>query len=141
MKIDIADITNGAQLGKIVWVCDYRRPDLSKKVLRHVPPTQVVIVDNSELSTNVRVHYSSCHFVKMKNGVRTKKVIKPFDNTGWRIIPGTPLQVFTTEQECNDAYKTACDIIVDALMAKRQIIDQQLVQEALTVLNNKEAIA
>lgn len=53
MKIDLKEMTVGSALvGKLVWICDYRREDLSKKAIRHVKPQEVLVRSNSELPAN-----------------------------------------------------------------------------------------
>lgn len=121
MQIKTADIRNGAMVGEIVWICHYHRPDLQKKALRNVPPTQVLIRDNTELPKNKRVYYSQTHFSPInKQEEPLAKVISPVDNTGYRSRHGTELFVFTTEEECiaewNRQIKAHCERI-DVMIA------------------------
>jgi len=101
MRIDTKKIMGGQLVGDIVWICHYHRPDMQKKALRNVPPTKVIVRDNSELPKNKRVYYSKNHFSPLnKSGDPTAKVISPVDNTGYRSRSGSMLYVFDNEAEC-----------------------------------------
>ena len=105
MKINTQEVQNGQHNDEIVWICHYHRPDLNKKPLRCVPPTRVVVLSNDTLSKNKKVYYSTSHFRPIKeDGKVLSKVISPVDNTGYRSRSGTPLYVFTEEQECIDEW-------------------------------------
>jgi hypothetical protein len=106
--IDINEVRNGAHNGKIVWICDYRYTDTNQKASRAVPPTRVLIRDCSETKTNV--YYSESFFSPLnKDDEPLAKVIKPFDNTGYRSYAGIPLTVFETEDECVAHFRTQCN--------------------------------
>jgi hypothetical protein len=99
MKIETKEVREGLHNGKVVWICHYLQPDLNKKPLRNLPPTQCIIADNSE--TTKRIYYSKSHFQKIgKNGNPTKTVYSPVDNTGYRSLCGNELYVFDDESEC-----------------------------------------
>jgi hypothetical protein len=101
MQIDIKEICNSKRVGDIVWICHYHRPDIDKKPLRCVPPTRVQIMSNESLPKNKKVYYSETHFAPLKSdGTPYKKVIAPFDNTGYRSYTGSPVYVFDSESEC-----------------------------------------
>lgn len=100
--IDIKQIANGSMNGKIVWVCDLRYNNYNEKPIRNVPPTEVVVVDNQ----GKKVYYSHSHFRTLKkDGTPSSKVIKPFDNTGFRSYTGVPINVFDNKEECVAKYK------------------------------------
>jgi len=99
MQIKIEDITSGKMTGEKVWICDYRKTDLSIiNAARNVLPVQVLIQDNS-LSKKT-IYYSSCHFVVLKNDKLTKTIHAPFDNTGYKSRTGNPVYVFDNREEC-----------------------------------------
>ena len=131
MKIETKVIRDGGNIGDVVWICHYNRPDLHKKPLRNLPPMQVVVTDNSILPKNKTVYYSDTHFAPLnKKGEPTKKVISPVDNTGWRSLCGNELFVFTTEEECNAEWnkqiQAHCDMIdVEIATAKQKWIDDK----------------
>jgi hypothetical protein len=136
MKIDIKEIQEGTNfVGKMVWICDYRKPDINKKPIRHVRPTHVLVRSNSELPKNVRIYYSNNHFCKLnKNGDPIASGIIPvFDNTGYRMYSGTPVQIFDNEKECNEEYCKMSDEIIKE-------IDLRMSSVLLSLNNEKEAI-
>lgn len=114
MKIDAKELTTtvSQHLGSTFWVCDFRIPDLDKKAIRNVKPTKVMLVPVKE---GERVYYSENYFTPVK-GKSTP--IKIFDNTGYRSITGTPLNVFTDEAECREFFKNQC-LAVEAALQKR----------------------
>lgn len=136
MQIDIKDIVEGQKNGEIVYVCDFRQPDLNKKPIRKVLPTKVLIVSNDE--TKEKIYYSHCHFVELKaDGTRKAKIIKPYDNTGFRSYPGVPVAVFTEEQECIDFFNKQCDKVLDELNIKKETIVVSINREIEEVTNLK----
>lgn len=114
--IETKSMRNGEIDGKIVWICHYNRPDLSKKPLRNIPPTRVLVCSNSELPKNKRVYYSESHFRPInKDGKPTSRIISPVDNTGYRMYCGNELFVFENESDCikcwNDQLKSHIELI------------------------------
>ena len=104
--IDIKDVVDGKLNGKQLWVCDLRYKDYSKKPIRNIHPTFVLVCNNSE--TNQRVNYSYSHFVRIHEDGKTMKgkgIIKPFDNTGYRAYTGIPIKCFETKNECIKYFK------------------------------------
>ena len=95
MKLDPKEIKEGKYIGQELWVCDYRYKDFNNKPIRHVKPTKVNCVSNTE--TDEKIYYSECFF---REGEKKSSIIRLYDNTGYRMYPGIPLQVFTTEEEC-----------------------------------------
>ena len=104
MQIPIDEIVNGSRDGQIVWVCDYRRPDLGNKPIRIVSPTRVIVCENDP---EARIYYSRSHFKKLnaKDEPIKSKIIKPFDNTGYRSYTGEPVAVFDNRDECVEHWK------------------------------------
>lgn len=102
MKLKTKDLQDGKHIGEELWVCDYRYSDFNNKPIRHVPPIKVNCLSIDE--TDKTVYYSECFF---REGKKKSSLIKLFDNTGYRSFPGIALEVFTTEQECIDAYNSA----------------------------------
>ena len=99
MEIKHTEIVNGQRDGEILFVCDYRRPDKNKKPIRSLPPTEVMVMSNS--TTSKRVYYSESHFRPLgKDNTPKSRVIPVFDNTGYRMLTGNPVYIFTTEEEC-----------------------------------------
>lgn len=87
-------------VGKQVWVCDYRNSEKGAglKPIRNIKPTFVQVCANGEKD---RVYYSPVHFKEVKaNGNLNSKVIAPYDNTGYRCLTGTSLNIFETKEEC-----------------------------------------
>lgn len=121
MQIDIKEITTGKRNGEIVYVCDFRQPDLNKKPIRKVLPTRVLVVSNAEAKETI--YYSESHFVELKaDGTRKAKIIKPYDNTGFRGYTGEPVSVFTEEKECVDFFNNQCDKILEELNRKKDTV-------------------
>ena len=113
MRIDTGDIRDGLLIGRIVWVCDFRQPDLNKKAIRHVKPTKVAVRSNNELPKNKRVYYSLTHFSPVnKKGKVTARIISPVDNTGSRSRSGDEINVFDNEADCKQYYKNQCAKII-----------------------------
>lgn len=120
-KIDVKDISSGSMNGELVWVCDYRRPDLHKKAARNVPVQKVLVVSSDDL--NQKIYYSNSAFLKLnKNGLATKQVVKLFDNTGFRTYAGVPLNVFDNESECVACWNRQIGDVVESINLKKQIV-------------------
>lgn len=103
MKIETALVREGKHLGKKVWVCHYNRPDMYKKPLRNIPPTEVLIRSIDELPKGKKVYYSDVFFSPLnKKGEPLAKVISPVDNTGYRGYCGNELHIFNNEKECKE---------------------------------------
>ena len=116
MKIKTQEIREGGRIGDVLWICDYRQPDLAQKPIRHVKPTEVMVVDNSELPANKTVYYSETHFRPLsKKREPLKKIISPVDNTGFRHRSGFEIAVFDDENQCRQHYQSQCDEIISRL--------------------------
>lgn len=95
----------------VLWVCDFRfgSGGVLTKPIRHVKPTQVILLNNDKLPKNKKVYYSYYHFRTIKkNGSPSSTIIAPYDNTGYRTYTGVSLNIFFTEKECRDYYIEMC---------------------------------
>lgn len=119
IEIKIDQIVTGSADGKQVWICDYRRPDLSKKPIRNIAPILVEVVSNSKLPKNKVIYYSDSHFRPVGKKGLTKKIIPVYDNTGFRLYPGVPLRVFIEFEDCMTHYKNCVMDVVGRLSAER----------------------
>lgn len=95
--------------GHVVFVADIRVADGGNKFIRNVPPSRVTILSNDKLPEGKTIYYSEFHFVAMKGDKLLKKIIAPFDNTGYRSFAGTSLHVFENLDECVDFYNKQID--------------------------------
>lgn len=139
MKIDLKEMTVGSALvGKLVWICDYRREDLSKKAIRHVKPQEVLVRSNSELPTNKTVYYTENHFVTLtKKGTPSSTVIPVFDTTGYRSFTGVALNIFDNQQECIEHYNKQADDIIKRLDVQIENAVEALKRDRQEVVDNK----
>lgn len=121
-----------------VWVCDYRlNRNILDKAIRHIVPTEVIVVSNNELPKGKRVYYSHYHFRKLKkNGEMSSTIIAPYDNTGYRTYEGVSLNIFLTEKECRDFYKTQCKENLKNLLTEKddyikkfELLETQMAEE------------
>ena len=108
----VAEVKKGSHNGEYLWICDFRFNDYSKKAIRHVTPQKVLVRSNSE-APDKRIYYSESHFVGLnKAGEPLKSIIIPIvDNTGYRSLHGTSVQVFETCNECIECYKEQCRVV------------------------------
>lgn len=119
MRIDIDQITGGKIRGGIIYVCDFRKPDLSQKAIRHVKPTKVVVYTEAEYTAAgkamPRVNYSYSVLIPLNKNDEPvwSKLIKVYDNTGYRSYPGIPLEAFSTMEECIEYYNAQVQEVVD----------------------------
>ncbi|MCP4526734.1 MAG: hypothetical protein GY833_12630 [Aestuariibacter sp.] len=110
--IDIKQLTEGHLNGTRVWVCHFNQPDLLKKPLRNVPPTEMLVVSNGNLPENKKIYYSTCHLRPLsKKGLPTSRIVPIFDNTGFRGYTGTPLHVFDNKEECIKQWHRDLDVV------------------------------
>lgn len=96
-------------VGENIYICDVRVSEGGNKFIRNIKPTLVIIKPNSELPKGKKVYYSDYHFLEVKRGKVLKKVIAPFDNTGFRWYAGTSVNVFENYEECVDFYNKQID--------------------------------
>ena len=124
--IKTKDIREGKLNGSVVWICDYRHNDYSKKPIRHIRPTQVLVRSNSETRKNI--YYSSSHFVGLnkKGEPIESKVIALFDNTGFRSRTGTAMNAFLTEQECQTHYDNQVNIVKRGLDNYKKSLQEKI---------------
>jgi len=138
MKIATKKIRDGEMVGDIVWVCDFRKPDLDKKPIRHVKPTKVIIKSNEDLPKNKTVYYSMNHFSPINNkGKATSKIISPVDNTGYRSFSGVEINVFDNEVECKAYYRCQCQDVINRYHAKISCAVEVLRKQQLEIINLK----
>ncbi len=91
-------------IGKMAWICDYRaNADLTKKPIRNIKPTPVVVTDAKE--TSKTIYYSPVYFRPVNRGKISSTVIAPLDNTGYRCCSGTSVNIFYTKEECVKCYR------------------------------------
>lgn len=134
MKIETTSIREGRHIGSIVWVCHYNRPDLDKKPLRNVAPTEVIVRSIDDLPHSKTVYYSETFFSPIgKSGKPLSTIISPVDNTGYRSRHGNELHVFTGEAECKDAWN-------DQLAECIEMIDKQIAEAADFWIREKEGL-
>ena len=107
MRIETKLVRDGKHIGKKVWVCHYNRPDMQKKPLRNLPPTEVLIRSIDELPKNKKIYYSEVFFSPLnKKGEPLAKYISPVDNTGYRMCCGNEIYIFNNEAECKKHWNT-----------------------------------
>lgn len=109
MKVEASEVAKGMLNGRTLWVCDYRYNDITDKPIRSIVPTKVIVKSNTELPKNKSIYYSDSHFVKMSGEKETSTIIPLFDNTGYRSRTGTPLNIFTEEDECKKFFNRQLD--------------------------------
>lgn len=116
-----------SMIGETVWICDYRHLDISKKPIRHIKPTEALVVSNDELPSNKTVYYSDIHFRPIGNkGTPLKQIIAPFDNTGYRSFTGISLNIFITKEECIEHYLSQCELIKREIEVERIKANERL---------------
>lgn len=91
-------------IGKMVWICDYRaNADPTKKPIRNIKPTQVVVTDANE--SKKPIYYSPVYFRPVNETKVSSTIIAPIDNTGYRCCSGTSVNIFYTKEECVKCYR------------------------------------
>jgi len=107
MRIETKRVRDGKHLGEKEWICHYNRPDMHKKPLRNLPPTEVLIRPLSELPKNKKVYCSEVFLSPLNNkGDPLAKVISPVDNTGYRSYCGNEIYIFDSEKGCKQHWNT-----------------------------------
>lgn len=140
MKIDITDVVSTEKyVGKKLWICDYRKT-IDKKAARNVKPTEVYIAgekDFEEAELSPKIYYSAVGFATLKkNGTpNLKKLISPFDNTGYRSYAGIGVMVFDNENECIDAYNDQVLVVVSLYENEIKTIISSLATEMQEIKN------
>lgn len=96
-------------LGMELWVCDYRLKVPNEKLIRNLVPTFVKVLSNDVLPRGKDVFYSPIHFRKIKNGKVSSNVVQPYDNTGWRNLTGSSLNIFYKKEDCINYFLEQCE--------------------------------
>lgn len=123
MKIEARNVGNY----ETVWVCDYRRPDLNKKAIRSVKPTLCKVVPKEQVSKSI--YYSEYALLEIGRNGPTKKVISIFDNTGFRTLSGTPLNIFDNEDECIAEWNRQVMTVINDWEKKLETAEQSIRNE------------
>lgn len=128
-----------------VWICDFRYDDFANKPIRHVEPTLVQVIDNSELPPGKTVYYSDFHFRPIgKNGTVTTKIIAPYDNTGFRGRTGTSVIISLTKEENIEQYILLCQTAQEGLEKHKQetlnLIDSRIAEIAKRVSSSSASL-
>lgn len=112
-EIEATVVSNGENNGSRVWVCDLRWTDFNNKPIHKVEPTFVEITPSTEVKGHI--YYSDSVFlpINKKGSVLKSKVIKLYDNTGFRSYPGIALRIFRDERECKMAFSEMCCDVID----------------------------
>lgn len=140
MQYDITDVVGSSKYaGKKLWICDYRKT-IDKKAARHVKPTEVFIADKTIFDAaglDPTIYYSMVGFATLKKdgSPNLKKLIPPFDNTGYRSYAGVGVAVFDNENECIDYYNGQVEATVAMYEIKIQHVIGQLSQEMQEIKN------
>ena len=123
-------------IGKMAWICDYRaNADPTKKPIRNIKPTPVVVTDAKE--TSKTIYYSPVYFRPVNRGKISSTVIAPLDNTGYRCCSGTSVNIFYTKEKCvkcyreqvrqaNEIYEKEKARIIKEFDARMQILNDSL---------------
>lgn len=92
-------------VGKSVWICDFRNNEKNVfgKPIRAISPRLVVVFDAE--TAKKTIYYAPIYFREMKKGKLLATEISPVDNTGFRSIAGTSVQIFESQEECVACYK------------------------------------
>ena len=93
-------------IGKKVWICDFRNNEKNVfgKPTRAISPRQAVVFDANDAKKTI--YYSPIFFRELKKDGSVKSAeINAVDNTGYRSVAGTSLQIFEDEESCVECYK------------------------------------
>jgi len=139
MEIPSKEIKTGNKwVGQFLWICDYRRPDLNKKAIRHQKPTLVIVRVQPEKAEDHIGHSSDNYFVKISaKGVESNTKIALNDSTSSRHSDGVPVKVFDNESECISAYNVLADEIISAFDEKLKNVVEKLEKERQEIVDNK----
>ena len=119
MRIDVNDVIESSMRGKIVYACDYRKPDLDKKAVRNVSPEKCIVFTKTDFEEAGKkwpnVYYSNTVLLPLnkKDEPIWSRPIKVFDNTGYRAYTGVPIEFFDNMEECIEAYNIAVQEVID----------------------------
>lgn len=139
MEIPSEEIKKGNKwVGQFLWICDYRRPDLNKKAIRHQKPTLVIVRKQPEKAEDHIGYSSDNYFVKISaKGVESNTKIAFHDSTSSRHSDGEPVKVFDNERECIAAYNALADKIITDFDEKLKIVVEKLEKERQEIIDNK----
>lgn len=93
-------------IGKRVWICDFRNNEKNVfgKPIRAISPRQAVVFDANDAKK--AIYYSPIFFRELKKDGSVKAAeINAVDNTGYRSVAGTSLQIFEDRESCVACYK------------------------------------
>lgn len=93
-------------IGKKVWICDFRNNEKNMfgRPNRAISPRQAVVFDANDAKKTI--YYSPIFFRELKKDGSVKSAeINAVDNTGYRSVAGTSLQIFEDEESCVECYK------------------------------------
>lgn len=125
-QLDIKEVTSGKHDGKRVWVCQFNQPDLDKKPLRKVAPTEMLIVSNDELPADKTIYYSGSHLRPLnKKGAALSRIVPIFDNTGFRGRTGAPLHIFTSFEDCVAQWHRDLELVSARIEEQVQVASQR----------------
>lgn len=112
--------------GSVVYISDARLATGGNKFIRNVKPTKAVITSNEHLPKSKRVYYSEFHFLEIKGATTLKKVIAPFDNTGYRSFAGTSLNVFLSLEEAVESYNKQLEEVKNEYLLKIKALNEKI---------------
>lgn len=115
-------------IGMSVWICVYKLNNKSDiRPTRVLKPIYVKVVSNKELPKNKRIYYSNFHFRPINKQEKVlKKIIPPFDNTGWRFSTGTSVNIFINQKECIECFNKQCDTAIKEYKNKIKAIEDRI---------------
>lgn len=123
---------NSEHLGKIFYVCDFRKDINQSRAFRDLKPTKAILVSVIESNKKYKekkslepkvVYFSKNVFVPLdKNGVPNyTKPIPIFDNTGNQYT-SFALFAFSSLEEANDKYNELVDFYIDELEEEKKVV-------------------
>lgn len=131
MKIDHSKVASGSFDGQAVWVCDLNITEINKKPLRKVPPTKCLVIPSSDpLNKGKTVYYSNSLLRAYSDKDKlTSKLIKVFDNTGYRSYAGNPLHIFDSYDECRLKWEELVRYHLERLKKEKEEISNLIDKE------------
>jgi hypothetical protein len=123
MRIDYSVISDGSMNDRILWICALAYTDMSKKPIRHVEPTRVIIVRYQIIYAGLDSY--DTYFVPLnRNGeMIQKKAFIAYGRPTWHI------NIFDNEEECINEYlilcKRALEKLKEWITAQHEIHDGQ----------------
>lgn len=135
MKLKLEDIVSSlSYVGQTFWICDYRKENTSKKPIRHVKPTEIIVVDPDDFKEHnkvPRIYYSQVAFVKVTKNKEPKvsNIIPAYDNTGYRSYTGVGVNIFDNEQECTEYYNEQVKKVLEMYRIEKDEVIERLNSE------------